>query len=67
MLEAVCKDILKDLNAHKHNTEDIFPLFVEERLNKSLIIYYKNLVENTSALKCRTDSARVMKKLLKED
>ena len=67
MFKDELQKIIKDLNKHKHNYDDLLPLFVEERLNKSLVVYYKNLIETSNSIKYRTDSANVMKKLLKDD
>ena len=67
MFKDELQKIIKDLNKHKHNYDDLLPLFGEERLNKSLVVYYKNLIETSNSIKYRTDSANVMKKLLKDD
>lgn len=57
--------IEKDLKEHNKDRNTMMSLCVEERLNKSLSTYYKELSNSINYLEYK-DSLRVMKKINKE-
>lgn len=58
----ILNHILEDLQKHKRNKEDLVALCIQERLNKSLEVYEKQL---SYSLKYYTkaDEIRILKKL----
>ena len=55
-------NILDDLSKYKHNKDDLFPMYVNERLNKSLQTYYKEITNSFNYLKYK-DSNTILKRL----
>ena len=55
-------NILDDLSKHKRNKEELLPLYINERLNKSLQTYYKEITNSFNYLKYK-DSKDVLNKL----
>ena len=43
--EETLKKMLKDLGEHKRTREELYPIYVENRLNQGLINYYNELAK----------------------
>lgn len=55
-------NIIEDLNKHKRNKDDLLIEYVSERLNKSLHVYYGQLMNSFNFLKYK-NSQTVMKNM----
>lgn len=44
-------NIIEDLNKHKRNKDDLLTEYISERLNKSLQVYYGQLMNSFNFLK----------------
>ena len=64
MNEEMLNDILYDLNQHKKEKHEMMKYAINERLNKSISIYYKELSESITRLNAKK-SERVLKELNK--
>jgi len=54
--------ILNDLNNYKRDRKELLPFYIQSRLNKSLITYYKQLSASIRYYD-RKDELRILKKL----
>ena len=54
--------ILKELQEYKRDKKTLLPFYIQERLNKSLLTYYKQLT-NSIRYYDRKDELRILKKL----
>lgn len=56
------KNIIDDLNKHKRNKPDLMEMYIKDRLNKSLEVYYSEL---SDSLKCLDGKSgiKIMKKI----
>ena len=61
------KEMIKDLNDHKRQREDLLSYFIECRLNKSIQVYYDQLASNVDHLALTQDLDKVVVKLSKEN
>ena len=48
--EANLKEMLKSLSKHKRDKNTLLSLYVEERLNKTVSVYYKEMLASAQAL-----------------
>lgn len=48
--ETNLKEMLKDLSEHKRDRNALLSLYVEERLNKTVSVYYKEMLASAQAL-----------------
>lgn len=55
-------NIIKELSSYKRNKNDLLAQYINERLNKSLQTYYKELIDSFDHLKYK-DSSNILKKL----
>lgn len=55
-------NIIKELSFYKRNKNDLLAQYINERLNKSLQTYYKELIDSFDYLKYK-DSSNILKKL----
>lgn len=55
-------NIIEDLNKYKRNKEDLLPEYINKRLNKSLAVYYKQLMNSFDFLKYK-NSETVIKNM----
>lgn len=62
ILESRLQQILKDLNKHKRNRNDLTIYYINNRLNKSLITYSKELEDSSHALE-NNDNVFLLKRL----
>lgn len=62
ILENRFKQILQDLNKHKRNRNDLIVYYINNRLNKSLITYNKELEDNSHILE-NNDNIFLLKRL----
>lgn len=61
-LENRFKQILQDLNKHKRNRDDLIIYYINNRLNKSLITYNKELEDHSHILE-NNDNIFLLKRL----
>ena len=54
--------VLTDLSKYKRDKKQLLPFYIQSRLNKSLITYYKQL-SNSIRYYDRKDELRILKKL----
>ncbi len=67
-VEQILKDMLKDINKHKRPKENLLEYFVSMRLDKSIQIYYKQLLESVDYLSNREASQeRILNGINKEE
>lgn len=67
-VEQTLKDMLKDINKHKRPKENLLEYFVSMRLDKSIQIYYKQLLESVDYLANREASQeRILNGINKEE
>ena len=57
-------NILKDLNKYKRDKEYLKSFYIEERLNKSLETYYKELIRQSEHLRSKNE-LRVIRRMNK--
>ena len=57
--------MLADIRAHQRPKETLLAHYVEERLNKTVNIYYKSVLSSAKVLE-RADPLKVAKKLAKD-
>lgn len=57
--------MLADIRAHQRPKETLLEHYVEERLNKTVNIYYKSVLSSAKVLE-RADPLKVAKKLAKD-
>lgn len=62
ILESRLQQILKDLNKHKRNRSDLTIYYINNRLNKSLITYSKELEDSSHVLE-NNDNVFLLKRL----
>lgn len=55
-------NILDELSKYKRNKEELFPKYVDERLNKSLYTYYKEVTNSFNHLKYK-DGKSILRKI----
>lgn len=67
--EATLKGMIKDLKQHNRKKEELYPMYIEDRLNKGLISYYEDLSKVALVLKHKEEKrvARAMARLEKEN
>ena len=58
------KDMLGDIQQHKRPKNTLLQTYITERLNKSMSVYYKQLLTSSETLKYKNER-RVMYKLTK--
>lgn len=58
----ILNNILKDLQSHKRSKEDLLALCIQERLNKSLEVYEKQLSYSFKYY-TKANEIRILKKL----
>lgn len=58
------KDMLSDIQQHKRPKNTLLQIYITERLNKSMSVYYKQLLTSSETLKYKNER-RVMYKLTK--
>lgn len=64
MTEKMLENILHDLSQHKRNKSDMMKSAINDRINKSILIYYKELSESITRLSGKK-SESVLKELNK--
>lgn len=65
MLKEELKSILKELNSHHRDKSYLIENYIEERLNKSIEVYYKSLIEScNSILNTYKNDFKTMKKVI---
>ena len=64
MNEKMLNDILSDLNQHKREKQEVMKYAINDRINKSISIYYRELSESITRLNAKK-SERVLKELNK--
>lgn len=57
-----CKNMLNDLQGYKRNKDDLLLHYINERLDTSLVNYYKDL-DNSLNYLSRRNELRLLKKL----
>lgn len=62
MFEDTLAEILKDLNNHKRDKAMLLEMYINDRLNKSLETYYKELSDSLQYLATKSD-IKILKKL----
>ena len=62
--EMILKKMLRDVQDHQRDKNSLLQMYVEKRLDASLMLYYRQLVENMDALS-KYNEEKVLKKLIK--
>lgn len=62
----IIEGMLKEIQAHKRNKEDLLPMYVQERINKQIQTYYKQIMDSYSILSHQQNEVKVAKNLIKE-
>lgn len=62
----IIEGMLKEIQEHKRNKEDLLPIYVQERINKQIQTYYKQLMDSYSILSHQQNEVKVAKNLIKE-
>lgn len=55
-MEQIIREMLKDINKHKRDKENLLEYFVSMRLDKSIQTYYKQLLESVDSLAAKESS-----------
>jgi hypothetical protein len=50
LIEINLKEMLQDLSKHQRNKSGLLSAYVEERLNKTVSVYYKDMLASAQAL-----------------
>ena len=61
----IIEEMIKDIQSHKRNKEDLLPIYVSERINKQVQSYYKEIMDNYNTLAHQENEIKVVKKLSK--
>ena len=62
----IIEGMLKEIQEHKRNKEDLLPMYVQERINKQIQTYYKQIMDSYSILSHQQNEIKVAKNLIKE-
>ena len=57
--------MLSDIKAHQRDKDDLLAYYVQERLNKSLQVYYKELLDSYNMLQ-RFDEIKKLRQFVKD-
>lgn len=66
MFKDILDTILTDIQAHKRDRATLMQMYIEDRLNKSLITYYKEISESVEFLNSK-DPIKMNRRLYRGD
>lgn len=59
-------DMQKSLSEHHRDKRDLLSHYIEDRLNKSLEVYYENILDSyNTILNCTNNQMKIIKKVIK--
>jgi hypothetical protein len=62
----IIEKMLQEIQNYKRKKEDLLPMYVQERINKQIQTYYKQIMDSYSTLTHQQNEIKVAKKLNKE-
>ena len=59
----IIEGMLQEIQTHKRKREELLPLYVQERINKQIQTYYKQIMDSYSILSHQQNEIKVAKNL----
>lgn len=65
MTKYIIEGMISEIQKHKRKKEDLLPMYVQERINKQVQSYYKQILESYNILQHQNDEPNTIKKIVK--